>query len=320
MIVVRMRDGLGNQMFQYAIGRKLAESYDTTLKLDARWYVDQENKSVASRSYNLPKFDIRAQSATDEDLRDFFSIGPVPVPEDTVHLSSRVSEVIGVVPTELITRMNSWLFDYYWEIRDSPPSETPSWPYVNKFWPSIFSLSGNLYLAGFWQDPQYFADMRETLQEELTVTRPPSGKNKSLLEEIESTTSIGIHIRRGDYVDMGSELPTAYYRHAVRRIEQSVSEPTYYVFSNDPEWVSKEFDIGRDIVNVRHNDGSTDYEDFRLLRRCDHQIIANSTFSWWAAWLNKAPNKIVCVPDSALDRNPYGFCDDWVPIESTTSN
>lgn len=310
-----MRAGLGNQMFQYAVGRHLAIINDDQLKLDLSWFRNQGNRSAATRNFNLNKFNIRAEEATKSDLERVFKLGPLPTPKNIVHCLNRGSEVINPIPTEIIPQICGKLLNYYWEIRDNPPLIEPSWPYHHHYCPKILELEGDVYLAGFWVAPSYFTDIAETIREEFTVTKEPAGKDRTLQKEIGQVQSVGVHVRRGDFVKLNKALPKEYYMNAAGRIADDVDNPNYYVFSNDPGWVEDNLKLGSNQTVVKHNDGTTDYEDFRLLRRCKHQIISNSSFSWWAAWLNENENKCVIQPQVATERNPYAFCSDWIPIE-----
>lgn len=308
MIVVRIRGGLGNQLFQYAIGRQLAESNECPLRLDLRWYSHQSGS--VDRQPNLTEFDIKAQEASAADIRRIFRIGPVPVRPLWVHCLNRAFERFSFLPTEAATRLSATLLDYYWEVQDSPPPGPLNWPYTKRFYPGILDLGPEVYLAGFWQSPKYFQGVSDRLREELNVRKPLAGKNRTVAGAIDDQESVAVHIRRGDFLEHDGALPLRYYRHAVDELEKRVDEPTYFVFSNEPDWAEQNLELGPDTHVVSHNDGDTDYEDLRLMRRCDHQIIANSTFSWWGAWLNDNPGKHVLMP-----WRHHGPGADFVPAE-----
>lgn len=315
MIVVRMRAGLGNQLFQYALGRRLAIENDAALKLDTRWYERSHRSDVTGRHFTLAHFDIEADVATSEDLRRIFNVRGVPVPRMLVHVLNRGSEVVDPFPTEVFPRLSASLLNYYWEIRHDPPPGPPTWPYGRQFCPMVLDLEGDVYLAGFWQSFKYFDDVADALREDLTVVDPLEGENARVADAIDETTAVGVHVRRGDFADGGGALPATYYENAASRIEAAVDEPAYFVFSNDPDWAESNLRLGEETTFVRHNDGSTDYEDLRLLRRCDHQINADSTFSWWAAWLNENPDKRVLVPWPRTDRQADFLPEPWESVD-----
>lgn len=314
-----MRAGLGNQMFQYAMGRRLAIENDTDLKLDATWYRRSHHYDVPSRAFNLTHFDIAADIATPADLRRIFNVGGVPVPRLLVHSLNRLSEKENPLPRELLPRVSARLLNYYWEIRNEyPPPDNPNWPYGRRYTPEMFDLRGDIYLAGFWESRKYFEEIADLIRADLTVVDSAAGKNAAVAEQIAATSSVGVHVRRGD---QGGVLPTEYYEAAARTIGESIDDPTYFVFSNDPAWVKANLHFEPETTYVDHNDGSTDYEDLRLLRRCDHQIVANSTFSWWAAWLNENPEKLVYYPRGRVTWGPEDdfVPPDWVPIDASSA-
>ena len=159
-------------------------------------------------------------------------------------------------------------------------------------------------MHGYWQSEKYFADCRDQIRHDLQIVTPPSSRNAETLDEIGSTRSVAVHIRRGDYVSdsktnaFHGTCTIQYYQSAVREIARLTSiEPTVFLFSDDLDWATRSLDFGLLTVPVRNNDRDTAFEDLRLMSACDHQVISNSTFSWWAAWLNPSPNKIVIAPD-----------------------
>lgn len=315
MIVVRMRAGLGNQLFQYAIGRRLALESGEELLLDTTWF-DADHESVASRHFNLPAFDVDARIATHEDLRRIFDVGGVPVPRTLVHCLNRSAEVVDVSPSEPVARACASLLDYYWEIRRDPPDEDDvSWPYERRFCPRILDVRGDAYLAGFWQSPKYFDDVADTIRRDLRVSDPPRGPNAAVAADIEAGTAVGVHVRRGDFARRGVALPASYYETAAATLaDRLADDASYFIFSDDPSWAEANVNLPAETTYVTHNDGETDYEDLRLLRRCDHQIVANSTFSWWGAWLNENPDKRVLIPWERTPETIDFFPEGWETV------
>jgi hypothetical protein len=154
---------------------------------------------------------------------------------------------------------------------------------------------------GYWQNEQYFADKAPQLRQELRVKYNPTGQNAAMLADIQNTElTVSVHIRRADYVKLSDyfvALQPAFYAETGARIAAMLGKtPNFYVFSDAPDWASENIELPGPTIFVRHNDGATAHEDMRLMSHCDHHIIANSTFSWWGAWLNPSPDKIVIAP------------------------
>ena len=187
-------------------------------------------------------------------------------------------------------------------------------PYVERafsFDPAVLGLPDGSHLVGFWQSERYFADRADVIRQDFEMRDAPSGRNRSWLGVIGAARpAVSIHVRRGDYVTSPAHAPCSpdYYREAVRVMEERLRAPdgpratasSYFVFSDEPEWARAHLTLegkDREVHFVQHNDTtSQSHEDLRLMRACDHHIIGNSTFSWWAAWLNPSPDKIVVAP------------------------
>ena len=264
LVTVAIYGGLGNQMFQYAAGRALALRNGCRLQLDTRHY----DTNQAFR-YGLGDFNIQAIVGTSRTLP----------------------------PTK--SRRWSYLAWRHFSSRHRLMREKGL-----GFNQSVASSSGSLYLKGYWQTEKYFADARDIIRKELSFVSAATRKNAELANEIRQTASIAVHVRRGDYVSNpksnafhGTCSPT-YYRGAVEQILQATNrEHTVYLFSDDCNWARENIKLPCNIRIVDHNDMNTAHEDLRLMSLCDHQVASNSTFSWWAAWLNANPKKIVVVPE-----------------------
>ena len=165
------------------------------------------------------------------------------------------------------------------------------------------SKNKNLYLDGYWQCENYFLDIREELLVELSIKSSLSKKTIAIDNLIsKSTNAVGLHIRRGDYVTNQETLKIhgicslEYYYKAISLLEDKLGDCHYFIFSDDTEWAKANLKIKGDMTIVDHNDGLKSYEDLYLMSKCDHNIIANSSFSWWGAWLNVNKSKIVIAP------------------------
>ena len=168
-----------------------------------------------------------------------------------------------------------------------------------KYEECLFEMETPCYLVGYWQSWKYFQSMRQNLCEDFYFSEQfLSSDIKNLAIELSQKQSVGIHVRRTDYAyHPHGILPIHYYQNAIRYINQQINCPVFYVFSDDPDWVEDNFDIRKSFLVIK---GNTDIEDMYLMSQCKHNIIANSTFSWWAAWLNSNPDKIVIVPQNGL--------------------
>ena len=270
MIITKITGGLGNQLFQYAAGRRLALKHKTELKLDIS-FLDYAAKKYP---YYLCFFNIKATMVTDAER----------------NLAGAIDSNSGgqlLCTTEQDS--NGKPFYFYGE-----KSVT--------FEPNVSDLPDNLYLRGHWQTEKYFEDIKNVICDEIVVNTPQTGPNAEMAKKIKATNSVSVHIRRTDYVstrtyrNIYNVCDLEYYKLAVDYISKRVDDPTFFVFSDDIPWAKTNMHFPYKMVFVDINDMGTGYEDLRLMSQCKHNIIANSTFSWWGAWLNKNPKKIVVAP------------------------
>jgi hypothetical protein len=156
-----------------------------------------------------------------------------------------------------------------------------------------------LYYIGYWQCSTYFQQYRENLLSEFTYQRALNRSSLALLEMIEHSNSVSVHVRRGDYVDhtlLGGICDLSYYENARTMIDAMVPDPVYIVFSNDIGWCKENLGF-KNVFFSEGNSGSDSAADLHLMSKCKHNIIANSSFSWWGAWLNCSEEKIVIAPN-----------------------
>lgn len=268
MIIVRLIGGLGNQMFQYALGRHLAIKNNCTLKLDISGF-----KKYPLRSYELDYFNIKGEIATFKDLKKV-SFPSHLWPKLLIQLGRRIglgSKKIFYVKEERID-----------------------------FIPEILSLKDCIYLAGYWQSYKYFSDISDIIKKDFSQKYKPEMPINHLLNVIENCESVSLHIRRGDYVsnkktnEIHGFLGLEYYRKAIEIIQNNISDPHFFVFSDDIVWAKMNINCNERITFMDGN--LSNHEDFRMMKTCKHHIIANSSFSWWAAWLSCKKNSIVIAP------------------------
>jgi len=293
MIVTRLTGGLGNQMFQYAAGRSAAARLGTELKLDSRWFAGKGSGIPGNpREFLLGCFTI------DGDLVDAERIAMLPPRSRRQYWSQRLLPRPWRPALRVLTEDDGRL-----------PDER------------ILEISDNTYLDGFWHSERYFAAHTQIVRRDFAFRTPPSDANASLVAEIQDVMSISVHVRRQDYItepktrSVSGILKPAWYRAAVDAIAVRAGAPTVYVFSDDPEWCSSNLIFDHPTTVVEGNQAAP-FEDLRLMSHCRHHVIANSTFSWWGAWLDARPDKIVIAPEPwRMDRDaPHVLPAGWIRL------
>lgn len=261
MIITKLIGGLGNQMFQYAVGRRVADTNLTELKLDVTGYSDQVD--ITPRAYSLNIFNIEENFATRKEI----------------HQLKKNIFLLRLFRKNTYHREKQFQFDS-----------------------NILAVINNSYLEGYWVSEKYFMEIENTIRQEFSFKSKPNAINQSTLDQIESTNSISIHVRRGDYIEDAKTnqfhgvCRLDYYKTAISHIVRQVKNPHFFVFSDDPGWCKANLRLKYLTTYVTHNLGNNDHEDMRLMSTCKHNIIANSSFSWWGAWLNNNQDKIVVAP------------------------
>jgi Glycosyl transferase family 11 len=171
-----------------------------------------------------------------------------------------------------------------------------------RFDAAVLNLPSDIYLEGYWQSEKYFYDIAGVIRQEFIVREQPDTGNSDLAKQIMESTAIAIHIRRGDYVTnptiecLHGICPWAYYDQAVTRLIAQINRPHFFVFSDDWNWAQQSLKLDYPVTFVSCNGPAKDYEDLRLMSLCKHHIIANSSFSWWGAWLANHPGQLVFAP------------------------
>lgn len=262
-ITVGVFGGLGNQLFQYAMGRALALRTGRNLELDIRFF-----DSKRPFKYELDNFHVQASVGTQESLPPYKN------------------------------KRFSYLYWRYFASRNRFIREGVTDPFEKEL-----PEGGSVYLHGYWQSPTNFSDAAEVIRKDLSPISVGNQENIDLLEKISRCESVAIHIRRGDYLtskkakQIYANCSIPYYLRALEKFRsESQSEITAFIFSDDPDWASENLKTCCSSEVVSINGPESPHRDLCLMARCKHQIIANSTFSWWAAWLNNNPRKMVSAP------------------------
>ncbi|WP_375174328.1 alpha-1,2-fucosyltransferase [Pseudooceanicola sp.] len=188
------------------------------------------------------------------------------------------------------------------------------------FDPAFFSLPDDSYLHGYWQSEKYFGRHADQIRSDFDLP-PATGRNAELAAQIGEGLSVSLHVRRGDYVALSTHgvCDQAYYDAALAALLPRLeAEPVIYVFSDEPDWARDHLVLPGQREVIDHNGEGADYEDMRLMSLCNHNIIANSSFSWWGAWLNADPGKIVVGPKDWFAnpklRNPDILPESWLTV------
>ncbi|HEY5993172.1 MAG TPA: alpha-1,2-fucosyltransferase [Gallionellaceae bacterium] len=260
-------------MFQYAAGRALALRRQTVLRLDISGFA----KYHLHQGFELKRvFDCQAELASAAETRALLGWQSVPV----------VRRILAK-PAFAALRRSAWVVE----------------PHFN-YWPGLRSAPDNCYLVGYWQSEKYFKECEATIRSEFTFRQRLDARNAELADEIGRTSAVSLHVRRGDYARNPRALVTHglcsldYYRAAINYVAERVESPEFFIFSDDISWAQKNLDMTFPCRFIDHNQGAQSFVDMQLMSLCRHHIIANSSFSWWGAWLNSSPQKIVIAPQS----------------------
>lgn len=302
MIIICFQGGLGNQMFQYAYYRELKYLFPD-IKIMADIYDFQSEMSL--RKYELDFiFDINL---------------PIATKFDVIRLSNRIP---GNGKLTFIRRKTSEKLANIF--RTTPDKLYPHYFFLESEVKRDFKINQNYYLEGFWHTEEAFSDVRDEVVADFRKPLDDRSAAKINLDEYISgwkdNNTVGVHIRRTDYL-MGEvfiKLSTGYYKRAIEYVSERVKNPLFVFFSDDIDYVKKNFNWVENKKIITKNTGDNSYKDMLLMAECNHNIIANSTFSYWGAYLNKNPEKIVIAPEQYLknDSKPLA-AKDWVllPLE-----
>jgi len=282
MIIISLYGGLGNQMFQYACGKAISTRLGVELKLDIQHVIDRTpREEFTFRDYELGVFNVYEQIVTSKELSRF-----VPNLWNANEIAKHYYKLKRLFLGNTLYR-EKLKFSY------------------NK---ELYSVRDNTYLYGYFQTENYFSEFKNDILNSFTLRNALGERNESFISQMKNENSVSIHIRRGDYENSVFELLSLeeYYLKAIETIKEKIESPIFYFFTNDVVWVEKNFnslDINKTIVYI--NTGTQSYKDMILMSNCKHNIIANSSFSWWGAWLNQNANKTVIAPQKWFKIGQY---------------
>ena len=271
IVISKLNGGLGNQMFQYALAKVIAYKHGAKLLLDKDIFNLTEKKpGHMPRKYELGIFNVNSPEATEKELLYFEQLSFLNKLKREFHLNY----------PEMCYEAN---FSYSEHIKNKKPP---------------------VYLRGFFQSYKYYSGYEEIVRDCFRFPESDlDAENMQILNSIRSTKSVAVHIRRGDYINdkvtnnIHGLCSLEYYQNAMKTMLELDSDMVFYFFSDDISWVRSNFqNYNEQAIFIKGNNGKNSWKDMMLMSNCDHNIIANSSFSWWAAWLNNNQDKKVIAP------------------------
>jgi virulence-associated protein VapD len=269
MIIIRLQGGLGNQMFQYAFGLSLSKKLNTSLYFDVSFFKQSDN-GLTPRRYELDLFKSSVNIAGDKLINKFLrpnfiqkAIKKTGINKSTIYRESSL-----------------------------------------RFTNEVFEVKPPAYFVGFWQSEKYFNAVEDLIRNSFTP-KPVLNQQSQKIADIltQQPNAVSIHVRRGDYVnskatnELHGVCSVNYYQNAIALIKEQIKDARFYLFSDDSEWVDEHLlPVIDNATLVQHNHDTDSWQDMALMSKCKHHIIANSSFSWWGAWLNPSKEKIVIAP------------------------
>lgn len=287
--IVKFIGGLGNQMFQYALGKSIEDKTGAKVLYDISSYAKAQKTVIGDTGKDKNGLCIRQYEI------NIFKNADISLATPLQTNLIKLSNLTGC--SKKYKEKNAFNYDE-----------------------NIFKNDKYRYFSGYFQNEKYFKNIRERLIKdyELPPLRENDEYNKNLLSEINSVENpVFIHVRRDDYIKLGYSISLEYYQKAVRYIKEHVENPTFFVFcAEDTDYIKNEFNIGTEfkLIGEKNKTRETFYENMRLMKACKHGIIANSSYSWWAAWLNDYENKIVIAPTPWMNNNDDIICESWIKI------
>jgi len=292
MKIIKLQGGLGNQMFIYAFGLALQKATSDTVLFDKRFFAERKKREIGNtgldgvglsiRSYELDSFpDLHISFATREQIKE---LRYVYKPNFITRLFKKP------IPKQIITENKACVYQA-----------------------DLLEEKGSVYYSGFFQCEKYFSDIEPELKKAFTFNIPETPRNLKMKNSIlQAENAVSINIRRGDYLNLaeGTVCSLDYYQKAVDYITSRVDNVSFFVFSDDEHWVREHFTIGHPFQYI-HPEGIGG--DLYYMTLCKHNVLANSSYSWWGGWLNSNPDKIVIAPDPWIDGGDQ-ICDSWIKL------
>ena len=293
MIIVSMGAGLGNQMFEYSFYTKLKKLYpDQEILVDAKYAFPPAHNGI--EVFDI--FGLSAEQAGIKEIRKLIWNYPI---YGNIHAKNR-------------------LINFLTQCFHLFPESLKIQKDFNEYYESFFNLSDkkSYYFYGPFANYKYFDDIKDEIINMFTFPIIDDEDNLFYKRKIENCQSVSIHIRHGDYIKEGIEIvPEQFYRDAIRIIDSKIDNAVFFVFTDDIKYAEEFFADREKFIVVKGNSGVNSYRDMQLLSLCKHNITANSTFSFWGAYLNQNKNRIVIAPNIPFSgtKNPF-VCDEWIKL------
>jgi len=310
MKIVRLMGGLGNQMLQYAFGKSISIITNEEVLFDKINFEERKKEEIGNtgfdkygvsiRNYELDIFNLDIQFATEKQIKQCIN-----------------QKVVGWKIPGLIRK----IINKPKYITNNIIKEIP----VNVFNPDFLEVKGDAYYEGYFHCDKYFNNIEDIIRKAFEFPPVTTQYNIDLLEKITgSENAASIHVRRGDYLNLPNFKKDmccmSYFKKSAAYIASKVSNPTFFVFcAEDPEWIQNNFDIEFpfELIGVENIGPNAYYENMRLMSLCKHNIIVNSSYSWWGAWLNRNPDKIVIAPEPWFGDISDPIRDSWIRIQKS---
>ena len=276
MIISHINGGLGNQMFQYAAGKTLAELNNTFLKLDVSIFDEYR-----LRTFDLLNFETDILFATKQEINSLLP----------AHNFEKAFQYLSPLKKRSYYRERSFSFDE-----------------------KVLKVGRNVYLKGYFQSEKYFSPIKDIIRKDFTFKNTIIKHLEEFSSNLKTVNSVSIHVRRGDFsqdpqiAEYHGTLDKNYYNTTIDLMRSRIANPVFYFFSDDINWVKKNLSLPG-AVYISDNITKNHFEDLYLMSQCRHNIIANSSFSWWGAWLNNNPDKIIIAPKKWFNKGPKDIQD-----------
>ncbi len=288
MVIVKIWGGLGNQLFQYSFGKYLSVKLSTRVKYDIQ--TTNSLNSFTQRDFVLSSFNVtvEAASAAEVNEKKYFR---------NIQLARMERKLAQQIPS---------LFKKHFVEKNIPQL------------PGSLAIKDDCYYEGYWQSFEFLLPVETQLRKEITLKNPLSSNACQALAAIQQCLPVSIHVRRSDYLQHANLVNCSlrYYNDAVTYFKNEYGEARFFVFSDDMAWCRQHF-TGTEFTFV---EGTSNVEDLVLMSKCSHHIIANSTFSWWAAWLNDSAGKKVVAPGEWHAKKDKRLNDllpaDWIKLNA----
>jgi hypothetical protein len=277
MIIVELNGGLGNQLFQYTAGLSLSQYHNVPLKVNPSSFNKPDVITGTQRHFELDNLEEPPSIATRKEVSHFL---------DKPGFQSNLEKLLPFHRRSIYKEKNITFDSQFYRSRKE------------------------VYLKGNRQSERYFIRHADLVRKKLRLKQSVIQRVEGFAAQLRDTESVAVHIRRGDYLtniamDVLGLIPPAHYEQAFEYLTKRLRSPKAFVFSDDIEWAKANLRLNGETEYVSGDISISAIEDFYLISQCKHQVIANSTFSWWAAWLNPNPDKIVIAPEKWFNNAPY---------------